>query len=324
MNTNTFNTPILLITFNRPTHTQKVFEEIKKQQPKYLYVFQDGAREGNKTDVEKCAAVRSTFNEPLDWDCEIKTNFQSKNLGCGKGPASGISWFFDQVEQGLIFEDDAVPAPDFFQYAEELLNKYKDNSDIRAIGSMKIDKEKYGDASYYFSMMNRNLCAWATWKRAWLDFDYFLQEKSIRDLWKAMKKYNSTRKEKSYWCDRLKEIHKDRLNESCWDIQFLFSIWLNHGMGICPNANLSTNIGFDESGTHTVNIEHIAADIETEPILPFIHPYEMKIDRKADFNYHKLYFQPSEYGLNYIKGIPIKINKWLKKMLGKQGSWINK
>ena len=38
------NTPILLITFNRPSHTQKVLESILNAQPKDLYVFQDGAR----------------------------------------------------------------------------------------------------------------------------------------------------------------------------------------------------------------------------------------------------------------------------------------
>ena len=75
---NTFNTPILLITFNRPNHTRQVWEAIKKQRPKYMYVFQDGAREGNATDTEKCAAVRAIFDEPLDWECEFKT-FYSDN-----------------------------------------------------------------------------------------------------------------------------------------------------------------------------------------------------------------------------------------------------
>jgi len=35
----TFDTPILLLTFNRPNHTKRVFEEIKKKRPKFLYVL---------------------------------------------------------------------------------------------------------------------------------------------------------------------------------------------------------------------------------------------------------------------------------------------
>ena len=50
--------PVLLITFNRPEHTLKVLEAILAAQPKDLYVFQDGAREGNAEDDVKCGEVR--------------------------------------------------------------------------------------------------------------------------------------------------------------------------------------------------------------------------------------------------------------------------
>ena len=93
-----FKTPILLITFNRPDHTRQVFEAIKKQKPAQLFVFQDGAREGNAGDIEKCKAVRAIFDEELDWECELHTNFSTVNLGCGHGPSSAITWFFEHVE----------------------------------------------------------------------------------------------------------------------------------------------------------------------------------------------------------------------------------
>ena len=66
-------TPILLITFNRPEHTRRVLEEIRKQQPTQLYVCQDGAREGNKSDKAKCQEVRAVVNELVDWPCELHT-----------------------------------------------------------------------------------------------------------------------------------------------------------------------------------------------------------------------------------------------------------
>ena len=134
-----FNTPILLIAFNRPTHTRKVLEVIRMQQPKQLFVFQDGAR--NNNDAIKCTEVRQVVKELVDWDCELKTYYSEVNLGCGPGPASAITWFFENVEQGIILEDDAVPNNDFFLYATELLNMYRDNSDIMAIGSMNVDKQ---------------------------------------------------------------------------------------------------------------------------------------------------------------------------------------
>lgn len=319
-----FETPILLITFNRPNHTRRVFEEIKKQKPKQLFIFQDGARQNNEADIEKYAAVRAIFTEPLDWDCELKTYYSDKNLGCGQGPATGISWFFEHVEQGIIMEDDTIPAMDFFLYAEELLVKYKEIDRIKVIGSMHIAGKKYDDNSYYFSMMNRNLCAWATWKRVWDKFDYYLTMVEKQTLFSALRKYGVTRREADYWCDRLDEIHKDRLNESSWDIQFLMSVWLENGIGICPNVNLSTNIGFDSEATHTVSSDSKAANVSTGVILPLVHPVKIKITRKADLDYHKFYFEPTEYGWSGFKRMPYRINKRIKRKIGIQGSWISK
>jgi hypothetical protein len=110
-----FQVPILLITFNRPTHTRKVLEVIRAQQPKQLFVFQDGARNNNEKDTIKCAEVRKVVKELVDWDCELKTYYSEVNLGCGPGPASAITWFFENVEQGIILEDDCIPHTDFFR-----------------------------------------------------------------------------------------------------------------------------------------------------------------------------------------------------------------
>lgn len=319
-----FQTPVLLITFNRPNHTRFVLEAIRKKQPRFLFVFQDGARTDNKDDLSKCTAVRDLIDELVDWDCELKKYYSDINLGCGPGPASGISWFFDQVEQGIIIEDDAVPGYDFFEYAEELLNRYKDKEEIRAISSMKVDIRMYGKASYYFSMMNRTLCAWATWKRAWVDFDLDLRSLSKTELYGALNKYGVTFREREYWYERLLEIQKDGLRNSSWDQQFWISIWLKSGKGICPNVNLSSNVGFDQEATHTFCENNIAANIQTESILPLTHPTSTVINRKADLRFHKLYFDSIEYGWIGFKRIPHRLNKRIKRMLRKEGSWFKK
>lgn len=316
-----FKIPVLLLTFNRPNHTRQIWEAVKLQKPSQLYVFQDGARDGNETDVEKCASVRAIFNESLDWECELHTNFSSVNLGCGRGPSTGISWFFEHVQRGVILEDDAVPAPDFFSYADELLERYETNEQIKVIGSMHLDGNQYGKGSYHFSMGNRNLCAWATWKRSWDLFDYQLKNITAKDLQRALKYYKATTKEINYWCDRLAEIHKDCLADSSWDMQFIMSIWLNKGIGIFPNVNLSTNIGFDEEGTHTTSSGSVAANYPVQSILPLIHPETIEVCRQADLNYHKLFFQPEAYGWQGIKNMPFRINKRVKNILGIK-SWL--
>ena len=315
-------TPILIITFNRPNHTRQVWEEIKKQKPKQIFVFQDGARANNASDIEKCAEVRAIFEEKLDWECDLQTFYSETNLGCGRGPASAITWFFENVEEGLIFEDDAVPASDFFSYAEELLERYRNTEKVKVITSINLDTKKYGEASYYFTMMNRNLCAWAMWKRSWDNFDYYLDRVNREDLIKSIKiNYKSNVKIREYWADRLDEIHFDRLNDSSWDMQFLMSIWLKGGLGVAPNVNLSTNIGFDAEATHTISENNPLANLSVGSIMPLSHPVKVKQCKKADINYDKIYFQSNEYGIKGLKRLPFRVNKRIKRLFNIKGSW---
>lgn len=316
------NAPVLLITFNRPTHTSRVLSAIREQCPKDLFVFQDGARDDHPEDSTCCAAVRDVIAKGVDWPCKLQTFYSDKNLGCGPGPAAAISWFFEHVKQGIILEDDAVPHPDFFTYAEELLERYKEDDRIMAIGSMKLGGKRYGDGSYYFSKMNHTLCAWATWKRAWIHFDYSLKDFSTADLNHCLKAYGTCLREREYWSDRLAEIHKNGLNDSSWDQQFWMSIWRRNGRGILPNVNLCTNIGFDQLATHTRDANSPAANIESQDILPLIHPSSDNIQRKADLDFQRHYFQPWDYGWEGFKNLPFRLNKRLKRFVGHDGPWI--
>lgn len=321
----TFKTPILLITFNRPEHTRKVLTEILKQEPQELYVCQDGAREGNENDRIKCQEVRDVINELTTpyalthKDFTLHTLYQEHNLGCGPGPAAGITWFFEHVEQGIIIEDDAIPHLDFFSYCEELLERYKDDTDVRAIGSMNVDTHPWGDGSYYFSMMNRNLCAWATWRRAWQDFDLYLRNVPWQRLDRALKYYGGSFYEREYWLDRLAEAQQDGQGGKSWDMQFFMSIWLNQGKGIIPNVNISSNIGTVDEATHQMASGNMIDNIPTQPILPLTHPSSTKIQSEADREFHHRYFEPQSNSLMRFVG---KVNKRVKRMTGHKGSWL--
>lgn len=317
------NTPILLITFNRPEHTRRVLESILTVSPRTLYVFQDGKRDGNETDAVKCVKVRELIQELTDNGkaVELHTFFSNTNLGCGPGPAAAITWFFRIVEQGIIIEDDAVPHPDFYSYSEELLERYRDDTSVRAIGSMNVDLHPWGDGSYYFSRMNRNLCAWATWRRAWEAFDIRMTGVSRYELSRALHKYHCGVMEREYWCDRLDEIHRNGCDGKSWDMQFLMSIWLCRGKGIVPNVNLSSNIGTVNDATHAMVAGNIIDNIPTCPILPLCHPSSTEILFEADRQFHSMYFEPYRKHWRWYRIVYYLFNKRLKKIIGHEGPW---
>lgn len=117
-----FETPILFLIFNRIDTASRVFEEIKKQKPKFLYIAADGARKHIDGEYEKCRKTREIIINNIDWDCEVKTLFRDENFGCGLAVSEAITWFFENVEQGIILEDDCLPHFSFFKYCEDLFH----------------------------------------------------------------------------------------------------------------------------------------------------------------------------------------------------------
>jgi hypothetical protein len=168
------NTPVLFLIFNRPNTTEQVFEAIAKAKPRCLFVAADGPRTDKEGEAEKCQAVRDIIKR-VDWDCEVKTLFREQNLGCKEAVSSAITWFFEQVEEGIILEDDCLPSDSFFSFCAELLEKYRDDKRIMMIsGDNFQDGIQRGDASYYFSSVPW-IWGWATWRRAWRLYDREMQ-----------------------------------------------------------------------------------------------------------------------------------------------------
>jgi hypothetical protein len=119
--------PVLFLVFNRIESTKRVFLEIGKAKPRKLFIASDGARENKEGEKEVVKQIREYILKNINWKCEVKTRFREKNLGCKNAVADGISWFFDNVEEGIILEDDCLPSQSFFRFCQEMLEKYRDD-----------------------------------------------------------------------------------------------------------------------------------------------------------------------------------------------------
>lgn len=300
---NQFETPILFLVFNRFDTAQRVFDEIRKQKPKYLYVAADGPRGSKIGEAEKCQKVRSLV-DLIDWDCELKTLFRDENLGCAKAISSAITWFFQQVEQGIILEDDCVPHPDFFPYCEEMLNHYRDNETIKIIsGDNFQDGQQRGSASYYFSAYP-NIWGWASWRRTWEGYDLYLDQHTLSELKDALYFYFPSWNERQMWIDKFLTMKRQGVNT--WDYQFQFHVWKNRGICINPNSNLISNIGFGNDATHNFNKDSVGIGIKTESILPIHHNNLIEVDKDADAYYYNKFAR---------KNIVQLLWRWIRRQL---------
>lgn len=298
-----FNTPILFLIFNRPNTTFKVFEEIKKCGPFKLFIAADGPREGIADDKIKCNQAREII-KLIDWDCEVKTLFREKNLGCKIAVSSGIDWFFKNEEKGIILEDDTLPHLTFFRFCEELLEYYKDNKQIMMISGDNIQLGmNCTEYSYYFSRYTY-IWGWASWRRAWQNYDVDMK------LWPKIRDngflFNilDNRKEVSYWSDIFEKVYNGKIQT--WDYQWLFVCWLQNALNILPGVNLISNIGFGNSGMHPKS-KSTLANLKREPVeFPLSHPPEIvrnaiadRRDEKTQFSAHPFYKKIAKkiYGL---------------------------
>lgn len=278
--------PILLITFNRPNHVRLVLTEVLKQNPQDLYICQDGARENNALDRVKCQEVRDVVNELTsayaisNKEFRLHTLYQEKNLGCGPGPAAGITWFFSQVEMGIVMEDDCLPHTDFFSYCEELLTRYKYDERVQFINATLYHDRWKCDASYGFShyMVTG---AWAGWRRTWNGFDLDLHTWQPWQFRRQVKQLTNSTTEVNWWYWKLKEIQKDTSKKSYWDYQIQMALFRNDAITIHPAKNLISNIGFDAEGTHTLSNDG-RGDLEVFGILPLTHPTDRIINHPMD------------------------------------------
>lgn len=317
--------PILLITFNRPAHTRRVLEAILSVKPQVLYVFQDGARAGDEDDMKKCANVRHVIEEMTgEVQIQLHTFFSDQNLGCGRGPSSAITWFFDNNEQGIILEDDCLPNKDFFYYCQELLDRYKDDPRIGFIGGSNYGYRLEGKASYGFGSGHHQTWGWASWRRAWNLFDYRLARMNEDRFVAIIKEYYKSIRQRDYWLEVFNKVKKDQMNNSCWDYQFYFGIWEKGMVAICPRVNLVSNVGFGEDATHTAYQNNALLDRSVADILPIIHPDGILHEYEMDDYLMRHFVIPYEYGFSGLKRLPFRINKKIKGLLGHQGPWLKK
>ena len=256
---------------------------MRTAQPEKLYFAVDGPRPSKKGEKEKVQQVRDIIKQ-VDWPCEVHTLFREENVGCGYGPAGAITWAFENEDRMIVLEDDCVPSQSFFRFCNEMLERYKGDTRINIIsgrshwhGSHFFDKYDYLFTHYAHTW------GWATWKRAWDEFDIrmtdvpeFVAEGGAMNIEQDLAL--GRRKNKSL----LKKYEKiDEEVTHSWDSQWSYTR-LKTGLGIVPSHNLIHNIG--DVGTHSDAV--VNTDMAAEEMPEVLrHPRFMMVNREYE-NYH--------------------------------------
>lgn len=261
MTSEAYTEPVLILAFNRPDRVVELIDRLREIKPSSVFVSVDGPRPGNESDEHRVRKVHDALDN-IDWPCTVTTRFLDMNLGCGRAVSTGIDWFFENVERGIILEDDVLPSADFFVFSAELLEFYDADERVFAISGCNFVPPGLPeqDASYRFSALT-HVWGWATWKRAWNHYEFDMtswrQRLPMTKRWAAM---GGDLGGFVYWTAVFDWMRWGRIDT--WDYQWTLAQMAAGGLTATSNANLVENVGFREDATHTTEKPDFVRELE--------------------------------------------------------------
>jgi hypothetical protein len=282
-------TPIVFVVFNRPDCTARSLAAIRAARPRRLYVVADGPRPDRAGEAARCAEVRLLIEQGVDWPCEVIRDYAPANLGCARRVSSGLDAVFAREAEAIILEDDCIADPTFFPFCAHLLERYRDEPLVAQISGTTSQGEGHpGPASYYFSQYP-HCWGWATWRRAWRQYDHAMQAWQSAGPRDWLAKRVQVPAERRYWEGNFKATASGRIDS--WAYRWTLTLWRQNWLSISPYHNLVSNIGFGPQATHTRETEPAAFMAVAPMRFPLMHPASLTRDIEADARTSRRVFQ---------------------------------
>ena len=238
--------PIALFTFKRPEHTRRTLEALARN-PEFaqseLHIFCDGSRRADED-----AAVLATREVVRQWAHPAKTVHESPvNRGLAASIIDGVSRLCAAHGRVIVVEDDLVVAPVFLDFLNRGLDSYADDGRVMQISGHMFPVDLSGTDSDAVFLPFTTSWGWATWQRAWAQFDPAMQafERLVGD--RALRRRFDLDNAYPYFA----MLKKQKAREiDSWAIRWYLSVFMRDGLVLYPRRTLIENVGFDGSGTH--------------------------------------------------------------------------
>ena len=304
-------TPILFLTYKRFDTAKKVFDSIKKAQPKKLYFVSNAPKNNDFEEYKKISKVRSLVDQ-IDWDCNVITLFREEYLDVKQSITNSIDWFFLLEEKGIILEDDCVPVQSFYTFCQDLLSYYENDNEVYSIGGCCFFEDLNLPENEYRFSKHAYIWGWATWRRAWKKYDLKMSQWPNYKNTKSFKSIFRNKLIRYYWINIFNSVYRGQINT--WDYQWVYSVWLNNGITIIPNRNLITNIGFGNDSNFTNDKNSIEANMKVSEVKFPLKHIDNKIINSIDQKYVEKYIYRITFW-SFIKSMSyrIYINYFFKK-----------
>ncbi len=269
--------PIVIFSYNRPTHLKKTLNSLKKNElskESMIYFFSDGPKTGTLEELKKINLVRKIIKNTKNFKSK-KIIFYKKNIGLKKNILNGVTKIVNKHGKVIILEDDIVVTKYFLNYMNQSLSLYANKKKIWHISGWNYDlglKKINRDDKDAFFIRNMNCWGWGTWKNRWnkiiLDPNFFYKKMNKKQI-KNFDLSNSI----NNWSQIIR--NKNKTLET-WAIYWNATIFYYKGLCLNPKISMINNIGMDGSGINA-NIDK-AKVFKPSKIKSFNFPTSIKED----------------------------------------------
>ena len=165
--------PIVLFVYNRPWHAEQTLNALMKNEladQSVLYIFADGPKDNATEDqLNKIKEVRQVIRSKR-WCKEIHIIESDKNKGLANSVIDGVTKIVNKYGKIIVLEDDLVTAKGFLHFMNNALDKYEEEEKVMEVSGFNFPLKIAHKNSAHF-LLFASSWGWATWKRAWVQFD---------------------------------------------------------------------------------------------------------------------------------------------------------
>jgi len=249
--------PIAFFAYKRPEHTRRALESLSQNEgaaSSELFIYCDAAR--RPEDAEAVKEVREVARSE-HWCGKVNVIEHENNVGCADSIIYGVTQICQQYGRVIVLEDDLILSPYFLNYMDTALDLYRDENQVMQISGYMFPVDLKDAKTDALFLPFTNSWGWATWQRAWKEFD---PEMKGYEKLKSNKKLRSQFDlNNSYEYFSMLEAQLNGEIDA-WDIRWYLSTFMLNGLTLYPKKSLVKNIGFDGSGTHC----GVSSSLDTE------------------------------------------------------------
>ncbi|MDG1097676.1 MAG: glycosyltransferase [Methylophilaceae bacterium] len=243
--------PVALFVYNRPWHTRQTVEALllnHQSKESDLYIFSDAPR--NEAAREAVEEVRGYIKQVSGFN-KVSIIERDANWGLANSVINGVTILCNEFGRVIVLEDDLVVSPNFLEFMNSGLAKYEFDEKVMQIAGYMFPVEiEISDDALFMPLTSS--WGWATWKRAWEQFDASASSYNMLKNNKKVKYDFDLQGKYPYF--KMLEAYKRNQVQS-WAIRWYLSVFVLNGLVLYPKTTLVENVGFDGSGVNCIASE---------------------------------------------------------------------